>query len=233
MPNDRFYYIQQAERKASIYIFGDICEWPWEELGEKSAAGIVNEIKGLDVDVIDVHIDSYGGSIKEAWGMYNALKNHPAEVHTFADGFVCSAALYPFLAGETRTASNVSAFYLHEGLTGAYGYAEDLRKAADEIEVITSIGVNAFVDAAGMDEETVKQLMKDETWLTASQAFDLGIATEIRAETVAARTQSARSKVVQLLTARKAAQGPEQKNPEEPEIKNVIKKFFKNKEKAK
>ena len=229
---DKYYFIQQANRQADIYVFGDICEWPWEELGEKSAASLVNEIKALDVDVINVHIDSYGGSIKEAWGMYNALKEHPAEVHTFADGFVCSAALYPFLAGVTRTASSVSAFYLHEGLTGAYGYAEDLRKAADEIDVITSIGVNAFVEAAGMEEDTVKQLMKDETWLTAAQALDYGIATEIKAGTAAARTQSARKQVVQILTEKQTPRTvKEEKDPEpkEPEKVNKIKKFF-NKE---
>lgn len=232
MQAERFYFIQQAAGVADIFIFGDICEWPYEWLGEKSAQSLVNEIKDLDVDVINVHIDSYGGSIKEAWGMYNALREHKAAVHTYADGFVCSAALYPFLAGETRTASSVSAFYLHEGLTGAYGYADDLRKAADEIDVITAIGVNAFVEVAGMDENTVKQLMKDETWLTAAQALDCGIATEIKAGTAAARSQSARKQVLQLLTERKAAQEPEQKDPEEPENKNAIKKFF-DKEKAK
>ena len=230
---DKFYFIQKVDRQAEIFIFGDITEWPYDELGEKSAIGLVNEIKDLDVDVINVHIDSYGGSIKEAWGMYNALRAHSAEVHTYADGFVCSAALYPFLAGNTRTASSVSAFYMHEGLTGAYGYADDLRKAADEIDVITAIGVNAFVDQAGMDEETVKKLMKDETWLSATQALDLGIATEVVAGTSAARTQSARRQVVQLLTGSKAHQErkPEKKEPEqkEPEQINAIKKFF-NKE---
>ncbi len=238
MPTERFYFIQKAEQTADIFIFGDIAEGPYEWLGEKSAQSIVNEIKDLDVDVINVHIDSYGGSIKEGWGMYNALREHKAEVHTFADGFVCSAAMYPFLAGAVRTASSVSAFYLHEGLTGAYGYADDLRKAADEIDVITSIGVNAFVEVAGMDEETVKKLMKDETWLTAAQALDCGIATEIKAGATAARSQSARKQILQMITGRKSAPEQEPKKTEEPkvpeipEVKNAIKNFFNKKEKT-
>ncbi len=170
--NKRFYFIQQIERTADIYIFGDITEWPWEEFGDKSAFGIVNEINSLDADVINVHIDSYGGSIKEGWGMYNALRQTKAVVHTYADGFVCSAALYPFLAGSTRTASSVSAFYLHEGLTGAYGYADDLRKAADEIELLTDIGITAFTENTDLDADAVRDLMSKETWMSAQQALE-------------------------------------------------------------
>ena len=220
-----FFQIATNNRTADIYIYGDICEWAYEDLGEQSAVTLSNQIKDLDVDEINVHIDSYGGEIKEAWGMFNALRNHKAKINTFADGFVASAALFPFLAGDNRYASSVSAFYLHKVLGGGYGYADDLRKAADDIDFMTDTGVNAFVEVAGMDRETVEKLMADETWLTADQALEHGIVTAItKAEKSKTATQSARTAIVQKIFA-EAINTPEEVHKDEPK-KNKLKEFF-------
>lgn len=201
-------------RRADIYLYGSITKYPWAQ-GDHSAATLVDTIKQLDADEIQLHIDSLGGSVAEGWGMYNALTQHGAKVTTYADGFVASAALYPFLAGDERIANSVSAFYLHEASTYAGGYAGDLRKAADEVELLTDIGINAFVDRTGQKKETIQQLMKDETWLTAEKAVELGIATIMqKAQPSAGYTQDVRGQILQKLTAPK----------ESPE--NKIKKFF-------
>ena len=214
----KYYAIQQAERAADIYIFGDITPWPWPELGEVSAMSIKDEIQGLDVDEIRVHIDSYGGSVSEAWGIYNALRQHPARIKSYGDGFVASAALYPFLAGDERYASSVSAYYLHQVIVFAEGYAEDLRAAADDAEIMTDVGINAFVERAGMDAETVKALMAGETWLTPQQALDYGIATALVRESGQKYAQSIRRGVIeQVLTQEREPdkEKPEEKTPEE------------------
>ena len=201
-------------RRADIYLYGSITKYPWMQ-GDHSAATLVDTIKQLDADEIHLHIDSLGGNVAEGWGMYNALTQHGAKVTTYADGFVASAALYPFLAGDTRIANSVSAFYLHEASTYAGGYAGDLRKAAEEVELLTDIGINAFVDRTGQKKETIQQLMKDETWLTAEKAVELGIATIVqKALPSSGYTQDVRVQILQKLTTPKGA----------PE--NKIKKFF-------
>ena len=120
-----YFAIQQADKAADIYIFGDIV--PLELFdGDVSANGIENQIKNLDVDEIRVHIDSYGGAVSEGWAIYNALRQHPAKIVTYGDGFVASAALYPFLAGDERVASSLSAYYFHRVSITANGYADEL-----------------------------------------------------------------------------------------------------------
>ena len=172
----KYFSIQQLDRAADIYIFGDIVPLEMRP-GDVSANGIVERIKQLNVDEIRVHIDSYGGSVSEGWAIYNALRQHPAKVTTFGDGFVASAALYPFLAGDERIASNLSAYYFHRVSIATEGYADELRKAADEAEQMTEIGISAFVERAGMEESAVRELMEAETWLTPAQALDYGKAT--------------------------------------------------------
>lgn len=165
-----YFAVQQADRAADIYIFGDIVPFEWLD-GDVSANGIRRQIEGLDVDEIRVHIDSYGGAVSEGWAIYNALRQHPARVTSYGDGFVASAALFPFLAGDERVASNLSAYYLHQVMVSAEGYAKDLRAAADEADLMTEVGINAFVERTGMSTEKVRALMEAETWLSPEQAL--------------------------------------------------------------
>lgn len=220
----QYYAIQQAQREADIYIFGDIVTYEMLE-GDVSGHGIVQQIKDLDVDQINVHIDSYGGAVSEGWAIYNALKNHPAKVVTYGDGFVASAALYPFMAGDERFASNLSAYYFHQVWISASGYADELRAAANEAELMTEVGLNAFTDNTGMTADEVRELQKSETWLTPSEALERGIATAILADTAPKHAQDAKRQILQRVLDKAPAPEripepePEQKEPPQEEEK--------------
>ena len=222
MKNRKFYAIQQADRAADLYIFGDIVSYPWTELGEASGMSIVNQIKNLDVDEIRVHIDSYGGSVSEGWAIYNALRQHPAKIVAYGDGFVASAALFPFLAGDERIASSLSAYYFHQVMVAASGYASDLRAAADEAEKMTEIGINAFVERTGMDADQVRQLMQAETWMTPAQALDCGLATSITTDGALPIAQDAKRAVMQRVLNPPDETKPEEKPKEEPAEKTLM-----------
>ena len=237
----QYYAVQQAQREADIYIFGDIVPFEFFE-GDVSAHGIMQQIKGLDVDQINVHIDSYGGAVSEGWAIYNALKNHPAKVVTYGDGFVASAALYPFMAGDERYASNLSAYYFHQVWISASGYADELRAAANEAELMTEVGLNAFTDNTGMTADEVRELQKSETWLTPSEALERGIATAILADTAPKHAQDAKRQILQRVldkapvTERIPEPKPEQKKPPQedekptPSIMQMLGDYFTKKE---
>lgn len=193
--------IVRINQAADLYIFGDIVASQWFE-DETSADSFRREINSLAADGVNelnVHIDSYGGAVSAGWAIYNVLKDFPGTVNTYADGFVASAAVYPFLAGRKRYANPMSAFYLHQAWTVADGNADELRKAADDLEKFNAIGLEAFA-AAGMDKDRILELEKDETWLTASEALELGLATEIidRSDEASAQ-QSVRGMIIQAL----------------------------------
>lgn len=214
--NDRFYAVQMMKDSADIFIFGDICEEQWFE-EDVTPTNLIAQIRDMDVPEIRVHINSYGGSVSAGWAIYSALRESKARIVTYADGFVASAANYPFLAGDERHASAVSAFFLHNVSTFAGGYAEDLRKAADDIEKMTEIGINAFVERAGMDRETVAKLMDEETWLTPEEALAYGIATDIDSEREQAVNQNARKAVLQMIfKSRREIARPEEQHTTEP-----------------
>lgn len=202
---------------ADVYIYGDLVASQWfdDETSADSFRREVNELAAQGVSVLNVHIDSYGGAVSAGWTIYNVLRDFPGEVNTYADGFVASAAIYPFLAGGRRTANPMSAFFIHQAWTGASGNAEELRKAADDLEIINELGLEAFA-AIGADKEKILELEKAETWLRPAQALELGIVTEITDRSDGQQLQqSVRAEVIQLLTGEKPARAP--KEPEKQE----------------
>lgn len=179
-PNKYFQLVHDNESTtADLYIFGDICAYPWESQGEQSGVSIVRQLKELDVDEIKVHINSYGGDVAEGLAIYNVLREHKAKITTICDGFACSAASVVFMAGDKRVMQPASLLMIHNAWTIAMGNAEELRKTADDIETITQASVEAYKKVATISEDEIKALMDAETWILPKDAVDYGFATDI------------------------------------------------------
>ena len=228
-----YFQLQQSGQSADIYLFGDIVDDAYWG-SETSPYSLVQAINGLGPDVTEVnlHIDCYGGSVAGGWGIYNALRQRPGvTVRTYADGFVASAAIYPFLAGKERFANSVSAFYFHPVLSGAYGYADELRAEADAADKLTEIGRQALVDVAGLSQDAAQDLLDSKTWYSPQQMLDMGIATAITGKSDAAGAQqSARTAVIRQLLAKSAAPAVPPVKPEQPSI--IMQLLAKHVEKA-
>ena len=198
----KYYQLTQNDTSADLYIFGDICAWAWQEMGEQSGVTIVNQLKALDADTINVHINSYGGDVAEGLAIYNVLREHKAQIVTICDGFACSAASVVFMAGDRRVMQPASLLMIHNAWTVAMGNAAQLRKTADDIETITQASVEAYKKVATISEEEIKALMDAETWILPKDAVEYGFATEIDDEDEDDEPkQSAFGVIMQKLTA--------------------------------
>ena len=216
-----YFDIQQFGEQTDIYIFGDITRYADEANQETSGYSLVQQLKKIpDAAEINLHIDSFGGNVSEGWAIYNALKDSRARVTSYADGFVASAAIYPFLAGQERIASNVSAFYFRPASQFTGGYAEDLRNAADALDQLTEIGLGAFTNA-GMEEQAARDLVNSKAWYSPTAMLEKGIATSIRKTGDASGvSQSVRGLIVQqLMVPHKDVEPPAELQPEEPPAK--------------
>ena len=210
MPKPYFDF-QQAGEQADIYIFGDITSFPCVE-SDVSAFRLARQLEQSEnLAEINIHVDSYGGEVSEGFAIYNAIRNKNAHVKTYADGFVASAAIYPFLAGDERVANTVSAFYFHPVIGGQYGYAEDLREVADELDKLTEIGLGAFT-AAGMKEQAARNLINSKTWYAPEAVLEMGLATSIQKQGDSKTAmQSVRNLIVRQML---AVPAPPAKKPE-------------------
>ena len=177
----KYYQLTENEDVADLYIFGDISAYgQWgDDDPDRSAYNIVNELKEIQASNVNVHINSYGGDVSEGLAIYNTLKSLNKNVTTICDGFACSVASVVFCAGDKRVMSDSSLLMIHNAWTYAAGNSEDLRKTAEDLDIITQASVNAYKLTANISEEEIKNLMDNESWITAESAVEMGFATDI------------------------------------------------------
>lgn len=176
---ERFYQLTNvSEDSATLYIYGDITSIKWFE-NDVCVYDLAKEIGDLNGKALTVRINSYGGEVAEGLAIYNLLKSYAGEVTTICDGFACSAASVVFMAGAKRIMPRSSLLMIHNAWTRASGDADDLRKAADDLEKITQPSVEIYTSVSNLDADEIKSMMDAETWIDADEALDYGFATEI------------------------------------------------------
>lgn len=195
----RYYQMEVAGSEADIDIYGDITSWPWVE-SDVSAANLSAQLADLDVDVINVNINSYGGEVAEGLAIYNALKKHKAKVRTRCDGFACSIASVIFMAGDERIMNEASLLMIHNAFSFAEGDANALRKMADDLDLITNQSKKIYLANSNIDEAALTELMDKETFIEPKDALEMGFATSVVAISADHPAQSALKTVFQAVS---------------------------------
>lgn len=245
--------LKQAAEAGTLefYIYGDVegdgYDWWRDEVirSETSAKAFREALEAHpNVKQINLYINSYGGSVFEGTAIYNQLKRHPAHKTVYVDGFACSIASVIAMAGDEVVMPRNTLMMIHNMWMGAVGNAGELRKAADDLDVINAAGRQAYLEKAGdkLDEEALAAMMDAETWLTAEQCLQYGLADRYAEEEAdmsgaAAVLQKANLTLEQRLTVQKslAAQlrqltgGPGHATPQpETHVKNSVMALFQN-----
>lgn len=182
----RLWEIRQESGASSLdlYIYSDVEEdsynW-WGEL-QRSATSANFFKEELErhpgVTQINIYINSRGGSVFEGTAIYNLLRRHPAHKTVYIDGFACSIASVIAMAGDEIVMPKNAMMMIHNMWMVAMGNPRELRKAADDLEVINEAGRQAYLAKAGdkLDEAELVAMMDAETWLTAESCLRLGLA---------------------------------------------------------
>ncbi|MBS9803056.1 Clp protease ClpP [Bacillus toyonensis] len=170
-------------KSADVFIYGEITKYAWEEYGEVSSITFKNELDELGdgIETINLYINSPGGSVFETMAIIAMLQRHSAKVISYIDGIGAScASVLPMISDKIIMYAN-SMLMVHNAWTYASGNADQLRKAADDIERINQSMVQHYLTRAGdkLDEDILKQLLDAETWLSADEAMEYGLCDEI------------------------------------------------------
>lgn len=220
----KFYALEQEENKASIMIYGDITSWPWMD-SDVSAYLLSQEIAKMDATQIDVYINSYGGEVAEALAIYNALRRNGAKIVTHCDGFACSAASLIFMAGEERLMGVGALLMIHNAWSGASGNAEELRKAAEDLDAISAAAADLYRAHVSITDEELDKLLQEESWIPSADAISMGFATgteqEMPTHNVPAAT--ARGAVMARICKKQEPKKPQHNGAQEPRENGTIK----------
>lgn len=136
-------------------------------------------LEGVGADqTVELYINSMGGDVKEALGIVNALKRCPAKVVAYVDGFAASAASVITQGADEIYMPRNTCMMLHNASWATYGNPRELRKSADDLEVINRTIINSYAVRAGdkLSAQALQQILDNETWLTAEQCVQYGLA---------------------------------------------------------
>ena len=143
-----------------------------------NAKQFVDELKEINAEVINLRINSPGGSVIDGNAMFNALQRHPAKVVTHIDGLAASMASVLAMAGDEVHMADNALLMIHNPWTMSIGDAGELRADAELLDKMSASILSAY-GRSQYEAEEIKDLMDAETWFTAQEAFDAGLVDHI------------------------------------------------------
>jgi ATP-dependent protease ClpP protease subunit len=160
---------------ASLYIY-DVIDAYW---GVSAAAVIEALTKAEGAEVLDVYINSPGGSVFEGRAIMAALSRFSGKTVAHVDSLCASAATSIALACNEVVMSEGALFMIHNASSGVWGDKTDLRETADLLEKIEMSIIKDYTDKTGKDDAQVIAWMDAESWFTASEALANGFVDRI------------------------------------------------------
>lgn len=128
-------------------------------------------------DTVNLFVNSPGGSVFAAVAMTSEIKRARSKgikVDAYVDGIAASAASFLIMACDTVYMYNGSMLMVHKPWNFCIGNANDFLKAAEELETIENgTCMPVYRDKLKCDEEELKALLANETWLSAKQSAEI------------------------------------------------------------
>lgn len=159
-----------APTTTTIHLYDEVGFWGI------SADTFVRDLAAVDTPRVDLHINSPGGDVWDGLAMFNALADHPAEVHVTVDGIAASAASFIAMAGDTVTVNRAAQVMIHDAAGLCLGNAAAMREVAGLLDKASNSIASIYARRAGGTVEAWRGAMRAETWYTGPEAVAAGLA---------------------------------------------------------
>lgn len=163
-----------ASEDNSISVFDVIGKDYWGEgVSAKRIAGALRSMNGTDVTV---NINSPGGDMFEGLAIYNLLREYPGKVTVKVLGLAASGASIIAMAGDEIQIGCGAFLMIHNCWVVAVGNRHDFAAMAENMAPFDNAMADIYSARSGLDSDTVKQMMDDESYIGGSDAIEKGLA---------------------------------------------------------
>ena len=177
----------EDEDADKLYLYGSIVEeipidwWTGEEMeGDFITMDRIKEaFKESKNDNIEIHINSRGGEVYTSVAIGNFIKDSGKNVTAVIDAIAASGASIIAMAANKIKMYPNSMMMIHRASVSCYGNADDLRKFADNLEKFDETVQASYLDHFKGTKEELKDLIWNETYMTADECLTLGFCEEI------------------------------------------------------
>ena len=163
------------EAEASLYIYDVI-----DEFWGVSAAAVINELAQAEgAPILNIYINSPGGSVFEARAIMAAIGRFSGKTVAHIDSLCASAATSIALSCNEVVMKEGALFMIHNASGMAYGDKNVMLDTAALLEKIELSIIKDYADKTGMSDAEIITLMDAETWFTAQEALAAGFVDRI------------------------------------------------------
>lgn len=172
---------ESTELRIEGEIIDDDDVWLYElfEITATSPNVFREELKKYDGKPLNIWIDSYGGSVFAATGMYTALmeRNGANEIKIIK---AMSAATLPAVAGHSGISPG-GIFMTHDPLVGLDGFfnTNDLKQFIGMLDGTKETIIDAYQTKTSMSRNKIREMMTEETYMSAKTAVKNGFVDEV------------------------------------------------------
>jgi len=162
----------QTEQSADLYFYGDINseslgEWQKyypEDKAPKDVQDFLNQLE--NVSVINIYINSGGGSVFGGIAICNILERYDAETVAHVDALAASIAGVIAMAADRVIIPANAQLMMHKPSSYTWGNADDMRRQAEILDGCQKIILKTYMKHAkeGVTEEQINDFINAETW---------------------------------------------------------------------
>ena len=145
-------------------------------------ASFKRDMEAVPADkALDIYINSDGGSVFAALAIYNMIKRHKGAVTITVAGMAASAATIITSVPNARVIMPAGSMMMVHAPSAYAGQANasQLRSLADTLDKVGGSIVDIYKQKTELSEQKLVEMMSTDTYLTASEAVELGFADEI------------------------------------------------------
>lgn len=160
------------DKGTTIELYDEIGFWGTD------ARSFRSKLKDATGD-IRLRINSPGGDVFDGIAIYNDLLAYDGKVTVEVVGLAASIASIIAMAGDEIVIAENAMFMIHNAWTIGVGNRHDFADVATVLGKIDDALARTYAARTTTGVRSIKQMMDDETWLTAKEAKDAGFATSV------------------------------------------------------
>lgn len=141
---------------------------------------VIQQVKSQpEATSFEININSQGGKTDAGFEIYEYIKSINLPTKTIAKNMCASSATLIFLAGKEREIELGCQFMIHMPFYSPFEYftAQEMEFYLEQLQICEKKVVNFYKENTRLTAEEIIPLLKKESWLNESQAYDFGFTT--------------------------------------------------------
>lgn len=144
------------------------------------SSNIINLQNEDNINEINLHIQSKGGSLLPSLGLVDLIRNSPTPINTYVTGYAASAASLIAIVGNKRYINKYGVILVHQLQMGLdYSKYKEIQDNYYNAETLMNIIKDIYLDYSKLSLDELNNLLDHDYWLNSTTCLNYGLIDKI------------------------------------------------------